>query len=93
MVKRAHKRSVDVRDIVPEIMPLDHSYFDHAAFVEWINTYLPGTTERQQAARLGITRRHLRNYKAGLFTPHLDTYVRMLAFNGLPMGTWMKLGQ
>lgn len=90
--KRQHAATERVSQGVPDVLPMNETYFSREEFIEWINTYFHGLSERKQADRLNITRRFLIMLKRGDRLPSLETYCRMLATVGAPLGTWLVSG-
>jgi len=91
--KRQHAATESVSRCVPDVLPMDETYFDRHAFMAWINVHFHGLAERKQADRLNITRRFLIQLKRGDRVPSLETYLRMLACVSAPVGTWLNLGR
>lgn len=75
---------------VPDVLPINVSYFDHDAFRDWVHEHLGDRGEHYQAAALGIRRRFLRKLKAGDCSPAFETYMRMIAVAAVPLGTWVR---
>ena len=63
----------------------DRSYFSAAKFRAWLGR----ESETRSALRVGVSRSHLRRLRSGEQSPTLETYLRMCATAGVPVGTWL----
>lgn len=78
------------RGLFVRLLAISVSYWDADAFLAW-NVERYGRTWKRKAERdLALSRRALGYLSRGERAPTLDTYARLVARAGVPLGTWLR---
>lgn len=78
------------REAVPALIGPRSRYWDHLAFSTFCVERWGQSYRRKAADHFGLSRTQVTRLASGQNSPHIETYLRMAALAGRPIGVWLQ---